>query len=143
MSEGDEQAGQEGGPIDTARHFMCPKCQEIIHDPTTVRWPGDICPKCFGGQVIEVFPAPQFPSVEQLQKPMIDLMDRTERERAERTRKQHEEAILVAMRTASAMESIAQSLATLASVVTHDDLGNAAFRIVGDLIGGEGDIPVE
>lgn len=139
MSEGDEQAGQEG-----PRHFLCSDCGELIHDHDGEMASGDTCPKCFNGKVVEVYPA-QSPEefTKAMQKPMLDLMERTERERTERSEKQHTQLVSISQRSAAALESIAQSLATIASAVSHDDLGQAAVRIVGDLIGGEGDVPVE
>ena len=126
------------------KHWGCPECGNIIHDEANEYSDGDACPKCIVGKLAEAHPMPSPEEMTQaMQKPMMDLMERTERERAERSDKQHAQAIAVAQRTASAMEAIAASLATLASAISHDDLGNAAFRIQGDLIGGEGDIPVE
>lgn len=129
------------------RHFICSnlECRYLFcsDEPEYAEMKdGDNCPACLIATVKQAAIA-EPPSLDQMMNeapPGVKEAIEYFRGFAKRQDEQAERALRLREQTRDALRSIANSLELLTGVIAGDDQGRAAVRVLGEFVGGDGDV---
>lgn len=127
-------------------HFQCSGCMAVFctkQPPFVEMTAGDNCPQCHIATVVALptptgddgeFSLADVPMPKEFKKIFEGLGGVADRD---------EKMLVFRERQVKALERIADCLEGMTKIVGHDDQGRAAVRVVGEIVGGDGDVTAD